>query len=102
MTTSIFLIALGIIYIIYSVINKDKIFINNKENYIILDKEKLQNLQLFTNILSSLILIGFGIFKIIYEFKDYYILISAFIYILLNYLMVPIGLKNNILKKKRA
>lgn len=99
MTTSIFLIALGIIYIIYSVINKDKIFINNKENYIILDKE---NLQLFTNILSSLILIGFGIFKIIYEFKDYYILISAFIYILLNYLMVPIGLKNNILKKKRA
>lgn len=45
MTTSIFLIALGIIYIIYSVINKDKIFINNKENYIILDKE---NLQLFT------------------------------------------------------
>lgn len=99
MTTSIFLIALGIIYIIYSVINKDKIFINNKENYIILDKE---NLQLFTNILSSLILIGFGIFKIIYEFKDYYILIPAFIYILLNYLMVPIGLKNNILKKKRA
>lgn len=99
MTTSIFLIALGIIYIIYSVINKDKIFINNKENYIILDKE---NLQLFTNILSSLILIGFGIFKIIYEFKDYYILIPAFIYILLNYLIVPIGLKNNILKKKRA
>lgn len=102
MTTSIILIVLGIIYIIYSVINKEKIFINNKDNYIILDKIKFQKLQLFTNILSSVILIGFGIFKIIYEFNDYYILISAFIYILLNSLIVPIALKNNIIKKKRA
>lgn len=102
MTTSIILIVLGIIYIIYSVINKEKIFINNKDNYIILDKIKFQKLQLFTNILSSVILIGFGVFKLIYEFNDYYILISAFIYILLNSLIAPIALKKNIIKKKRA
>lgn len=94
------LIAVGIIFLIYSVIYKNKITINRSDKFIIVDKQKLLTLQLCCSIFNSVCMIILGVIIVIYNLSGLYVLVYGFIFIFINYMIIPIGINKEYIKYK--
>ena len=93
-------IALGIIFLIYSVIYKNKISINSSEKFIIVNKQKLLTLQLYCSIFNSVCMIILGIIVIAYNLPNMYVVAYGFIFTFINYIVIPIGRAKQYIKYK--
>ena len=93
-------IALGIIFLIYSVIYKNKIGINRSDKFIIVNKEKLLTLQLYCSIFNSVCMIIVGIIVILYNLPNIYVVAYGLIFTFINYLVIPIGKNKQYIKNK--
>ncbi|WP_315108019.1 hypothetical protein [Clostridium intestinale] len=93
-------VATGIIFMIYSVIYKNKISINISDKLVLIDREKFLNLQLYFSIFNSVCMIVFGILIIKYNLHNIYVLIYGFIFIFINYMLIPISIKKEYIKHK--
>jgi len=94
------LIALGLIFLIYSVINKKKIMINRSDKLIIVNKQKILTLQLYCSIFNSVCMVLLGTMVIVYNLPNMYVLVYGFIFIFINYLVIPIGITKQYIKYK--
>ena len=94
------LIALGLIFLIYSVINKNKIMINRSDKLIIVNKQKILTLQLYCSIFNSVCMVLLGTMVIVYNLPNMYVLVYGFIFIFINYLVIPIGITKQYIKYK--
>lgn len=94
-------IAVGIIFLIYSVIYKNKIDIKGIDKFIIVNKEKLLTLQLYCSIFNSVCMIIVGIIIFIYNVPNIYGAAYGLIFIFINnYLAIPIGRSQKYIKYK--
>ena len=88
----ILLIVLGIIYLIYSMISRNKITMYFKNIKIVKGKEdKYLKLQLQFAILNSLIFIVIGIIVVLYDLKSPFIMLTPLILHIINYIMQKIS-----------
>jgi len=94
------LIAIGLIFLTYSVTNKNKIMINRSDKLIIVKKQKMLTLQLYCSIFNSVCMIVLGIVVIVYSLSNLYALVYGFIFIFINYLVIPIGIAKQYIKYK--
>ncbi|WP_346962335.1 hypothetical protein [Clostridium sp.] len=94
------LIAIGIIFLIYSVIYKNEIMINKSDKLIIVNKQKLLTLQLYCSIFNSVCMIIGGSIVIIYNLPNLCVLAYGFIFIFINYIIIPIGKTKQYIKYK--
>lgn len=84
----IFLIALGMFYLIYSIMFRNKATIYFKSMKIIKEKEnEYLKLQLYFSILNALIIIVIGIIVVIYNLNNAYVIASPLILHLVNFIM---------------
>lgn len=87
------LIVLGIIFLIYSIMSKNKVNIyNRRNNLIIINKHKFLKLQLCFSIFTSVCVITWGL--IIYNLPnlpDIYILLSPLLFPFMNSIINPIS-----------
>lgn len=95
------MIILGIIFLIYSIISKDKINIyNRRDNLSILNERKFLKLQLYFSVLSSVYLITFGLAVIIYNLDNLYVLLSPLIFRFINYMVILVSKAKQYIKLK--
>ena len=94
------LIAIGIIFLIYSVIYKNEIMINKSDKLIIVNKQKLLTLQLYCSIFNSVCMIIWGIIIIIYNLPSIYVVAYGLIFTFINYIIIPIGRIKQYIKYK--
>ncbi|MHB9942532.1 hypothetical protein CF065_13095 [Clostridium sporogenes] len=94
------LIAIGIIFLIYSVIYKNKISINRSNKFIIVDKQKLLSLQLYCSILNSVCMVIWGVVVIRYNLPNIYVAAYGLIFTFINYIVIPIARGKNYIKYK--
>lgn len=95
------MIALGIMFLIYSIISKDKINIyNRRDNLSILNERKFLKLQLYFSVLSSVYLIIFGLAVIIYNLDNLYVLLSPLIFRFINYMVILVSKAKQYIKLK--
>jgi len=94
------LIVVGIIFLIYSIIDKNKISINRSNKFIIVNKQKLLTLQLYCSIFNSVCMIILGIIVVMYNLSNMYVLAYGFIFIFVNYTVIPIGKTKQYIKYK--
>lgn len=88
----IFLIAIGISYLIYSIMFRNKTTIYFKSMKIIKEKEnEYLKLQLDFSILNALIFIVIGIIVIIYNLNNAYVIASPLILHFVNFIMKTIS-----------
>jgi hypothetical protein len=86
------LIGAGLIFLIYSIICKNKVNIYNRSNdFIILNKQKFLNLQLYFSILNSICAIILGLIVIKYNLISIYIALYPLVFHLINYLIKLTG-----------
>lgn len=91
----------GIIFLIYSIISKDKINIyNRRDNLSILNECKFLKLQLYFSVLSSVYLITFGLAVIIYNLDNLYVLLSPLIFRFINYMVILVSKAKQYIKLK--
>ena len=95
--SGVWLLVIGILFLIYSVIYKNKIMINRSDKLIIVNKQKLLTLQLYCSIFNSVCMIIWGIVAII---CNLYIISYGFIFIFINYIIIPIGKAKQYIKYK--
>lgn len=90
--SGLFLIALGIGYLIYSFMFRNKVTIYFRSMKLIKEKEKeYLKLQLYFSILNAFIVIIFGIIVAIYNLDNIYVIVSPLILHLVNYIMKTIS-----------
>lgn len=94
------LIVIGIIFLIHSVIYKNKIGINRSNKFIIVDKQKLLNLQLYCSILNSAYMVILGVVVIRYNLPNIYVVAYGLIFTFINYIVIPIARGKNYIKYK--
>jgi hypothetical protein len=95
------IIAVGIIFLIYSVIYKNKVDIKGIDKFIIVNREKLITLQLYCSIFNSVCMIIVGIIIFIYNVPSIYGAAYGLIFIFINnYLAIPIGRSKKYIKYK--
>lgn len=84
----IFFIVLGIAYLIYSFMNRDKItFFFNSINMVKGKEEEYFKLQLYFAILNALIIIIVGLIGVIYNIDPLFLVMSTLIVHLINFIM---------------
>jgi len=94
------LIVVGIIFLIYSIIDKNKISINKSDKFIIVNKQKLLTLQLYCSVFNSVCMIILGIIVFMYNLSNMYVLAYGFIFTFINYLVIPLGKTKQYIKYK--
>ncbi|NFC04841.1 hypothetical protein EXN00_05970 [Clostridium botulinum] len=94
------LIVIGIIFLIHSVIYKNKIGINRSNKFIIVNKQKLLNLQLYCSILNSACMVIWGVVVIRYNLPNIYVAAYGLIFTFINYIVIPIARGKNYIKYK--
>jgi hypothetical protein len=91
-TLGVFMISVGIVFLVYSVITRKKVNIYNRgDSKIILNEHKFLRLQLYISILNSAYLIVFGFIVIEYNLINVYIALSPLLFHFINYLVILIG-----------
>lgn len=93
-------ITLGLILLIFSFIDKDKVIIKNSNRFNIVNKQKFLNLQLYCLILISAGMIVLGIIIIIYNIPIRYILPYALVFLFIDYIIILIGRVKQYIKYK--
>jgi len=95
------IIIIGIIYLLYSILFKNKVNIYNKKSYyVVLDKHKFLKLQLYISIINSVCAILFGLVAYIYNLSNSYILLYPLVFHLINYVTILIGKRRQYIKYK--
>lgn len=95
------IIAVGIIYLIYSILFKNKVSIYNRKDYIIiLDEQRFLKLQLNISIINSACTILFGLIVYIYNFSNPIIILYPLAFHFINYLTLLIGKKRQYINYK--
>lgn len=94
------LIVIGIIFLIYSIIYKNKININRSDKFIIINKQKLLTLQLYCSIFNSVCMIIWGTIIIIYDLSNIYALPYGFIFLFIDYIIILIARIKQYIKYK--
>lgn len=94
------IIATAVIFLIYSIINKNKVSISFSDIYIILYEERFLSLQLYCSILNSACMIIFGIIIIKYKLNSPYITLYPLLFHFINYTKIPIGRVKHYIKYK--
>lgn len=74
--------------------------INRSDNLIIVNKQKLLTLQLYCSIFNSVCMIIWRIVAIICNLSNLYIISYGFIFIFINYIIIPIGKAKQYIKYK--
>lgn len=95
-----FIIATAVIFLIYSIIRKNKVRINFRDIFIIINEDKFLGLQLHCSILNSTCMIILGIIVIVYNLHSPYILLYPLLYHFMNYIKIPIGRMKQYIKYK--
>lgn len=86
------LIVLGIIFLIYSIMSKNKVNIYNRHNnLIIINKHKFLKLQLYFSIFTSVCVIAWGLIIGLYNLPNIYILLSPLLFPVMNSIIYPIS-----------
>jgi O-antigen/teichoic acid export membrane protein len=84
-------IATAIIFLIYSIIRKNKVRVKFSDRFIIINEQKFLRLQLYCSILNSTCMIIFGIIIIADYIPSLYIISYPLLFHFINYLIIPIG-----------
>lgn len=88
----LFLIAMGMVYLIYSIMFRNKATMYFRSMRIIKEQEnEYLKLQLYFSILNAVIFIVIGILVCIYNLDNIYIIASPLILHLVNYIMKTIS-----------
>jgi len=86
------LIVLGIIFLIYSIMSKNKVNIyNRRNNLIVINKHKFLKLQLYFSIFTSVCVIAWGLIIGLYNLPNIYILLSPLLFPFMNSIINPIS-----------
>jgi O-antigen/teichoic acid export membrane protein len=96
----LFIIAAAVIFLIYSIINKNKVRISFSDIYIIINEKRFLSLQLYCSILNSACMIIFGIIVNIYKLNSPYIILYPLLFHFINYIKIPIGRVKQYIKCK--
>lgn len=94
------LIAIGVMFLTYSVIHKNEVMINKSDKLIIINKQKLLTLQLYCSIFNSVCMIIWGSIVIICNLPSLFVLAYGFIFIFMNYIIMPMGISKQYIKHK--
>ena len=79
---------LGVIYLVYSFLSKDKVTIYNRnDRMIVLNEERFLKLQLYFSIVNSILMIIIGLIITIVNLGLTYILASVILFHTINYLL---------------
>lgn len=93
-------IATAIIFMIYSIISKNKISVKYSDNFIIVNKQKFLRLRWYCSIVNTACMIIFGIIVIIFNIPSMYIIAYPLLFHFINYLIIPISKTKQYLKCK--
>jgi hypothetical protein len=100
-TVGVVLIVAGVIFLIYSIICKNKVNVyNRRDNLIVVNKHKFLKLQLYLSILNSVCIITLGLVVIIYNLESAYIVLFPLFFHFMNYLIRLIGRSKQYIKYK--
>lgn len=99
MWVKLFPFIVGIIYMIYGFIYKEKIIIYNKiHNITLLNSKKFFQLQFYTSLIIFSLLILQGMLIIYFDLTIAYLIISPIIVVFSNYILRTICISKNIIK----
>lgn len=93
------LIVAGLIFAIYSIIFKNKInFYNKNGKFVLVNKQKFLNLQLYISVINSACMIIFGIIVVKYNLSTIYIVAYPSLFHFINYIIRPISRNKKYIK----
>ncbi len=83
----LFAVAIGAIYLVYSVLSKNKVTIYNRGRRMkVIEMENFLRLQLTFSVINSLCMTALGVIVIIYKLSDIYVIASPLLFHFINYL----------------
>lgn len=93
------IIATGLIFLIYSVIWRNKVNIyNGSDKYVVTNMQQFLILQLWISVLNSVFLIVLGFIVIIGNLLNIYVVTSPLLFHFINYITIIIGRKKQYIK----
>jgi hypothetical protein len=93
-------ITTAIVFLIYSILSKNKVSAKFRDSFIILNEYKFLSLKLYCSIFNLVGMIIFGIIVIRYNLPGPYVTAYPLLYRFVNYLIIPIGRTKQYIKYK--
>lgn len=91
---NIFLCIFGVIYLIYSLLFRNKVTVYNKRSgMVIVNKEKFLKIQLYFSIINSVVMITIGAVVTVLNVVNTNIVLIPLLFHLINYLLIFIAKK---------
>lgn len=79
---------LGLIYLVYSFLSKDKVtFYNRNDRMVVLNEERFLKLQLYFSIVNSMLMIILGLIITMFNLGFTYAIASVLLFYTINYLL---------------
>lgn len=97
------LVVLGVIFLIYSVISKNKVNIYNRRyDLLLIVEHKFLKLQLAFSIFNSVFIIAWGLMMVVYNLPSFYILFAPLPFHFINFICAALSRSRGYIKYEKT